>query len=67
MKQLTYAFVEHDGETTYYDSLAAAASAAVSGDTLTLLAMPKSETELALAGGVTVKTFGSQRRSRYRY
>ena len=60
MKQLTYAFVEHDGNTTYYDSLAAAANAAVSGDTLTLLAMPKSETELAIAGGVTVKTFGSQ-------
>ena len=61
MKKLTYAYVEHNGTTTYYDSLAAAAGAAVSGDTLTLLAMPKSETPLTLKlkKGITVETFGS--------
>lgn len=59
MKKLTYAYVEHDSTTTYYDSLAAAAGAAVSGDTLTLLAMPKSKTTLTLASGITVETFGS--------
>lgn len=59
MKKLTYAYVEHNGTTTYYDSLAAAANAAVAGDTLSLLAMPKSKTPLTLASGITVETFGS--------
>lgn len=59
MKKLTYAYVEHDGATTYYDSLADAAAAAVKGDTLTIMAMPKSDETLQIAAGVTVKTFGS--------
>lgn len=59
MKQLTYAYVEHDNTITYYDSLTEAANAAVAGDTLSLLAMPKSETPLTLEKGITVETFGS--------
>ena len=59
MKKLTYAYVEHDGATTYYDSLADAVAAAVNGDKLTILGMPKNDTELAIAAGVTVKIFGS--------
>ena len=59
MKQLTYAYVEHNNTIIYYDSLSAAANAAVAGDTLSLLAMPKSETTLTLASGITVETFGS--------
>ena len=59
MKKLTYAYVEHDGATAYYDSLADAAAAAVKGDTLTIMAMPKSDETLQIAAGVTVKTFGS--------
>ena len=59
MKKLTYAYVEHNNTITYYDSLAEAANAAVAGDTLSLLAMPKSETPLTLASGITVETFGS--------
>ena len=59
MKQLTYAYVKHNNTITYYDSLAEAANAAVAGDTLSLLAMPKSETTLTLASGITVETFGS--------
>lgn len=59
MKQLTYAYVKHNNTITYYDSLSAAANAAVAGDTLSLLAMPKSETPLTLKAGITVETFGS--------
>lgn len=59
MKQLTYAYVKHNNTITYYDSLSAAANAAVAGDTLSLLAMPKSETPLTLKKGITVETFGS--------
>ena len=59
MKKLTYAYVEHNGTTTYYDTLAGAAAAAVKGDTLTIMAMPKSDETLRIAAGVTVKTFGS--------
>ncbi len=59
MKKLTYAYVEHDGATTYYDSLADAVAAAVNGDKLTILGMPKNDTELAIAAGVTVEIFGS--------
>ena len=59
MKKLTYAYVKHNNTITYYDSLSAAANAAVAGDTLSLLAMPKSETLLTLASGITVETFGS--------
>ena len=59
MKKLTYAYVEHNNTITYYDSLAEAANAAVAGDTLSLLAMPKSETPLTLKAGITVETFGS--------
>ena len=61
MKQLTYAYVKHNNTITYYDSLSAAANAAVAGDTLSLLAMPKSETPLTLASGITVETFGSSK------
>ena len=59
MKKLTYAYVEHDGATAYYDSLADAVAAAVNGDRLTILGMPKNDTELAIAAGVTVEIFGS--------
>lgn len=61
MKKLTYAYVKHNNTITYYDSLSAAANAAVAGDTLSLLAMPKSETPLTLElkKGITVETFGS--------
>ena len=59
MKKLTYAYVEHDGATAYYDSLADAVAAAVNGDKLTILGMPKNDTELAIAAGVTVEIFGS--------
>lgn len=59
MKKLTYAYVEHNNTINYYNSLAEAANAAVAGDTLSLLAMPKSETPLTLASGITVETFGS--------
>lgn len=59
MKKLTYAYVEHDGATTYYDSLADAVAAAVNGDKLTILGMPKNDTELTIAAGVTVEIFGS--------
>ncbi len=59
MKKLTYAYVEHDGTTTYYDTLADAAATAVKGDTLTIMAMPKNEKTLEIASGVTVQTFGS--------
>ena len=59
MKKLTYAYVEHDGATTYYDSLADAVAAAVNGDKLTILGMPKNDTELDIAAGVTVEIFGS--------
>ena len=59
MKKLTYAYVEHAGATTYYDSLADAVAAAVNGDKLTILGMPKNDTELAIAAGVTVEIFGS--------
>ena len=48
------------GTTSDMTTLSDAIFALKGGDTLTLLAMPKSETELAIAGGVTVKTFGSQ-------
>ena len=61
MKKLTYAYVEHNNTITYYDSLSAAANAAVAGDTLSLLAMPKSETTLTLKNGITVETFGSSK------
>ena len=59
MKKLTYAYVEHDGATAYYDSLADAVAAAVNGDKLTILGMPKNDTELDIAAGVTVEIFGS--------
>ena len=59
MKKLTYAYVEHDGATAYYDSLADAVAAAVNGNKLTILGMPKNDTELAIAAGVTVEIFGS--------
>ena len=59
MKKLTYAYVEHAGATTYYDSLADAVAAAVNGDKLTILGMPKNDTELAIAAGVTAEIFGS--------
>ena len=59
MKKLTYAYVEHDGATAYYDSLSDAVAAAVNGDKLTILGMPKNDTELAIAAGVTVEIFGS--------
>ena len=61
MKKLTYAYVEHAGATTYYDSLADAVAAAVNGDKLTILGMPKNDTELAIAAGVTVEIFGSSK------
>ena len=61
MKKLTYAYVEHDGATTYYDSLADAVAAAVNGDKLTILGMPKNDTELTIAAGVTVEIFGSSK------
>ena len=59
MKKLTYAYVEHDGATAYYDSLSDAVAAAVNGDKLTILGMPKNDTELDIAAGVTVEIFGS--------
>ena len=59
MKKLTYAYVEHNGTVTYYDSLDGAAAAAVKGDTLTIMAMPKNDKTLKIASGVTVKTFGN--------
>lgn len=59
MKKLTYAYVEHAGATTYYDSWADAVAAAVNGDKLTILGMPKNDTELAIAAGVTAEIFGS--------
>ena len=61
MKKLTYAYVKHNNTINYYNSLAEAANAAVAGDTLSLLAMPKSETPLTLKlkKGITVETFGS--------
>lgn len=59
MKKLTYAYVKHNNTINYYNSLDAAANAAVAGDTLSLLAMPKSETPLTLKKGITVETFGS--------
>lgn len=61
MKKLTYAYVKHNNTINYYNSLAEAANAAVAGDTLSLLAMPKSETTLTLASGITVETFGSSK------
>ena len=53
---LTYAKI---GDVSY-STLAEAVAAAKSGDTVEIFGMPKSDSDVAIAAGVTVKTYGSE-------